>query len=295
MKKFIYFILIFSLKGETISPSLFSWFSASKLSQAGGGSLVITPTSRFGNAANNLLDRRFSTSFILYPADIQAQSVAILIPYSSALITAAINHISYGAFKGLDENAIPTNNYNSSETWIRIGYSVLSKNIPIRYGMSNQLLLSKLGDYSLTKYYCSLGAIWKIKKYKTNIGLSINDILINTEGINKKQPLKYNIGFSKQLAYLPLQISLDYLSINNPEHKDYFISGIFSISKNLGFSWGTSTRKYSQNTKQSVINTILGSSGIGMNYKNNELTVGYGLYFYGTGGWTSGLDFSINF
>ena len=295
MKKFVFFILIFSLKGQTFSPSLFSWFPASKLSQAGGGSLILTPSSRSGNAANWSLSRTFSTSFILYPADIQAQSVAILIPYSSALITAAINHISYGTFKGLDENAIPTNNYNSSETWIRIGYSFLSKNIPIRYGMSNQLLLSKLGEYSLTKYYCSLGAIWEIKKYKTNIGLSINDISINTGGINNKQPLKYNIGFSKQLAYLPLQISLDYLSINNPEHKDYFISGIFSISKNLGFSWGTSTRKYSQNTKESVINTILGSSGIGMSYKNNELTVGYGLYFYGTGGWTSGLDFSINF
>ena len=288
MKKFVFLILIFSLKGETISPSLFSWFSASKLSHAGGGSLIITPSSRSGNAANGSLSRSFSTSFILYPADIQAQSVALLIPNSNKLITTAINHISYGTFKGFDENAIQTKNYNSSETWIRIGYSVLSKNIPIRYGISNQLLLSKLGNQSLTKYYCSIGAIWKIQKYKTDLGLSINDI-------NKKSPLKYNIGFSKQLNYLPLKISIDYLSINNGVYKDYFISGVFSISKNLNLNWGTSTRKYSQDTKESVINTIFGSSGIGMSYKNNELIIGYGLYFYGTGGWTNGLDLSINF
>ena len=69
----------------------------------------------------------------------------------------------------------------------------------------------------------------------------------------------------------------------------------FSISKNLNLIWGTSTRKYSQDTKESVMNTIFGSSGIGMNYKSNELIIGYGLYFYGTGGWTNGLDLSINF
>ena len=298
MKKFIYFILVLSIKGDSVSPSLFSWFSASKLSQAGGGSLILAPSSRFGNAANGSLNRSFTTSFVLYPADIQAQSVALLIPQSNRLITTVINHISYGTFQGFDESAMPTNNYNSSDTWIRIGYSVLSKNIPIRYGISNQLLLSKLGDYSLTKYYCSLGAKWEIKKYKTDIGISIDDISINIDSINNtnnKSPLKYNIGISKPLAYLPLKISIDYLAINNSDYKDYFISGIFSISKNLNLSWGTSTRKYSQDTKKSVMNTIFGSSGIGMNYKNHELIIGYGLYFYGTGGWTNGLDFSINF
>jgi len=298
MKKFIFLILIYSLKGDAISPSLFSWFSASKLSRAGGGSLLTTPNSRSVNAANGATGRSFSTSFILYPADIQAQSFALLIPKSNQLITAAINHISYGTFKGFDENAIPTNNYNSSDTWIRVGYSILSKKIPIRYGISNQLLLSKLGEHSLSKYYCSLGAIWKIKKYKTDIGFSVEDLSINinpVNHINDRAPLKYNIGISKQLAYLPLIISIDYLSINIPKFKDYFISGIFSISKNLSLSWGTSTRKYSQDTKENVINTIFGSSGIGMNYKNNELIISYGLYFYGTGGWTNGLDLSINF
>jgi hypothetical protein len=149
MKKFIYFILVLSIKGDSVSPSLFSWFSASKLSQAGGGSLILAPSSRFGNAANGSLKRSFTTSFVLYPADIQAQSVALLIPQSNRLITTVINHISYGTFQGFDESAMPTNNYNSSDTWIRIGYSVLSKNIPIRYGISDQLLLSKLGEYSL--------------------------------------------------------------------------------------------------------------------------------------------------
>jgi len=298
MKKFIILFLFYYLNGDTISPSLYSWFSASKLSQAGGGNLNMSPNSRSANPANLSLSRSFSTSFILYPAGIQAQSVSLLIPQSNRLITVAINHISYGTFKGYDENAIPTNNYSSSDTWMRLGYSGLSKNLPISYGISNQLYFSKLGKYSSMIFYLSLGAIWNIKKYKTNIGLSIDDISINKSRINnviEKSPLRYNIGVCKKLEYLPLKISIDYLSINNKKNKDYFISGIFSLPKNLSFIWGTSTRKLSQNIKESVIKTIFGSSGVGISYKDNGIIIGYGLYFYGTGGWTNGLDLSINF
>ena len=298
MKNFLILFLFSYLNGDTISPSLYSWFSASKLSQAGGGNLNMSPNSRSANPANLSLSRSFSTSFVLYPAGIQAQSVSLLIPQSNRLITVAINHISYGTFKGYDENAIPTNNYSSSDTWMRLGYSRLSKNLPISYGISNQLYFSKLGEQSSAIFYSSLGAIWNIKKYKTNIGLSIDDISINISPINnvtEKSPLRYNIGVSKKLEYLPLKISVDYLSINNKKNKDYFISGIFSLPKNLSFIWGTSTRKLSQNIKESVIKTILGSSGVGINYKDNGIIIGYGLYFYGTGGWTNGLDLSINY
>ena len=298
MKKFIILFVFYYLNGDTISPSLYSWFSASKLSQAGGGNLNMSPNSRSANPANLSLSRSFSTSFVLYPAGIQAQSVSLLIPQSNRLITVAINHISYGTFKGYDENAIPTNNYSSSDTWMRLGYSRLSKRLPINYGISNQLYFSKLGEYSSTIFYLSLGAIWNIKKYKTNIGLSIDDISINISpiiNVTEKSPLRYNIGVSKKLEYLPLKISVDYLSINNKKNKDYFISGIFSLPKNLSFIWGTSTRKLSQNIKESVIKTILGSSGVGIDYKDNGIIIGYGLYFYGSGGWTNGLDLSINF
>ena len=298
MKNFLILFLFYYLNGDTISPSLYSWFSASKLSQAGGGNLNMSPNSRSANPANVSVSRSFSTSFVLYPAGIQAQSVSLLIPQSNRLITVAINHISYGTFKGYDENAIPTNNYSSSDTWIRLGYSKLSKNFPISYGISNQLYFSKLGEYSSTIFYLSLGTIWNIKKYKTNIGLSIHDISINISPINniiEKSPLRYNIGVSKKLEYLPLKISIDYLSINNKKNKDYFISGIFSLPRNLSFILGTSTRKFSQNIEESVIKTILGSSGVGFNYKDKGIIIGYGLYFYGTGGWTNGLDLSIDF
>ena len=265
---------------------------------AGGGNLIMIPTSRSANPANSSLQRSFSTSFILYPAGIQAQSISVLIPKSNSLITVAINHISYGTFKGYDENAIPTNNYSSSDTWMRLGYSGANEKLPIRYGISNQLYYSKLENYSITKLLFSGGLIWQIKKYKTNIGLSIDDVTIQINPVSdiiKSSPAKYNIGVHKELAYLPLIISIDYLCFNNTKNKDYFISGIFILSKKISFSWGTSTRKFDQNIKENILKTIMGSSGAGISYKYDGIVIGYGLYFYGTGGWTNGLDLSINF
>ena len=298
MKNSIILVLFCYLNGATGLPSLNSWFSASKLSMAGGGNLIMIPTSRSVNPANSSLQRSFSTSFILYPAGIQAQSISVLIPKSNSLITVAINHISYGTFKGYDENAIPTNNYSSSDTWMRLGYSGAIEKLPIRYGISNQLYYSKLENYSITKLLFSGGLIWQIKKYKTNIGLSIDDVTIQINPVSdiiKSSPAKYNIGVHKELAYLPLIISIDYLCFNNTKNKDYFISGIFILSKKISFSWGTSTRKFDQNIKENILKTIMGSSGAGISYKYDGIVIGYGLYFYGTGGWTNGLDLSINF
>ena len=298
MKNSIILVLFCYLNGATGLPSLNSWFSASKLSMAGGGNLIMIPTSRSVNPANSSLQRSFSTSFILYPAGIQAQSISVLIPKSNSLITVAINHISYGTFKGYDENAIPTNNYSSSDTWMRLGYSGANEKLPIRYGISNQLYYSKLENYSITKLLFSGGLIWQIKKYKTNIGLSIDDVTIQINPVSdiiKSSSAKYNIGVHKELAYLPLIISIDYLCFNNTKNKDYFISGIFILSKKISFSWGTSTRKFDQNIKENILKTIMGSSGAGISYKYDGIVIGYGLYFYGTGGWTNGLDLSINF
>ena len=297
MRKLLFLYLLYFLEATPISPGLNSWFSASKLSYAGGGSLIFTPNSRVANPANYFSKRCFSTSFILYPAGIQAQSASISIPKKSQLLTAAINHISYGTFNGYSEDAAPTDNYTSSETWLRFDYSSLLNKYPIRYGVSNQFYFSKFEEQKTTNLYFSLGVIWNLEKYKASIGLSIDDLSIKISSNSKTSqdpPLKYNIGLSKKLKYLPLKVSLNYLSIAK-NNQDYFISGIFSISKQLSLSWGTSSRKFFQSTNENVLKTILGSSGFGISFMKNDITICYGLYLYGTGGLVNGVDLSIKF
>jgi len=137
-----------------------------------------------------------------------------------------------------------------------------------------------------------------LDKYNLDIGGRVKDLLLihkSTDMRASDNSLKIEMGFCKKLTYLPLKLSIDCIISNDLRTEDYFISGVFTISKNIYWTAGTSTRKYSQNTEQSLTRTIFGSSGIGVNYKNKDLTIGYGLYFYGTGGFSNGLDLTINF
>ena len=295
MRYLIILLLFSNLNGQSILPSLHSWFSAIELSMAGGGSLIISPTARIKNPANSMLKKSFSTSLILYPAEIQAQSLAVSYPLEKQIILVGINHVSYGSFQGYDENAIPTNNYNSNDTWIKLGYTTKPEVKNINYGFSTQIYFSNLANYNYSSILFSGGFIWQIKKYNLNIGLSIEDIMFHFNSYNNISPMRYMLGIKKKLNHLPLELSIDYLFLNNNIKKDLFISGSFKINNKINFYLGTSTRKNIQNTEVSILNSILGSSGIGFNYGDNKILFGYGLYFYGTGGYINGIDLRFYF
>jgi len=296
--KFILFLILLlsSLQSNQSRPGLSVWFTANELSLAGGGKLLFNPNSR--NVDLNVISegKFFSTSFILYPAGIQAQSASMSLSKSNKFIITSINHVSYGTFKGYDENAVSTGNYTSSDTWLRFGYNEESKRLPFKYGVSNQIYISKLEDIISTSIYSSFGLVWTIKKYNLDIGWTTNDILLfydrSTDDINS---MDFLIGVCKDLVHLPLKLSIESKLSTSLIPKDYFLSGTFYISENITLNLGTSTRKFSQDTEQNLSQTIFGSSGIGVFFKNKELVIGYGLYLYGTGGFSSGLDMSINF
>ena len=299
MKVFIFLIsFTSSLIANDVRPGLYSWFSASELSFAGGGSLLLRPNARDLNLSKTTIEKSVATSYIFYPAGIQAQSASLLLLVNSKVIISSINHISYGAFKGYDENAIQTDNYTSSDTWIRLGFLESFKKLPLRFGMSNQVYFSKLENYKSTFLYTSFGLVWEIEKYKLEIGTMINDFLLihndNSRGsINNEA--NFNIGLCKDLIYLPLKISIDFRTSDYTAFESSYISGEFTVSDALSINLGTSTRKFSQNTEQSLSQTIFGASGVGIVFKNKDLVIGYGLYLYGTGAFSSGFDLSTNF
>ena len=296
MKFILFLTLLSSLQSNQSRPGLSVWFSANELSFAGGGKLLFNPNGR--NVDLNVISKGklFSTSFIFYPAGIQAQSASLLLAKNDKSIITSINHVSYGTFKGYDENAVATGNYTSSDTWFRFGYNEKSKTLPFNYGVSNQFYISKLEDIISTSIYSSFGLVWKIKKYKLDIGWTVNDILLfNNRSTNDINSTDFLIGVCKDLVHLPLKLSIDSKLSTSLVPKDYFLSGTFYILENIALNLGTSTRKFSQNTEQNLSQTIFGSSGVGVLFKNKELVIGYGLYFYGTGGFSSGFDMSINF
>ena len=66
--------------------------------------------------------------------------------------------------------------------------------------------------------------------------------------------MKLVLSSSKKLAYLPLTIYFDLLSSKDSKRDEYFLGGIFSLKNKLMISYGSSSRKITQN-----INTNLKS------------------------------------
>lgn len=67
MKIALGLILIASLFANENRPGLSTWFSASELSHAGGGKLLMKANSRNVNMITSVKNQSFSTSFIFIP------------------------------------------------------------------------------------------------------------------------------------------------------------------------------------------------------------------------------------
>ena len=69
----------------------------------------------------------------------------------------------------------------------------------------------------------------------------------------------------------------------------------FIYSEKIKILAGSSTRKFDQNTSQSLITSLLGSTGFGLSYETKKILVQYGFYYYGIGTRVDGLNIGMSF
>ena len=298
MKKYLIILILGQLYAESGFPGFNAWTSSSRLAMAGAGLLIKIPVAAYGNPAALLINRIFSTSFVQYPAEIHGQAVAIVFPKFNGGVTCALRRLSYGVFERLDENAVSTGNYISSDTWVNAGYSKQLKNYPISYGFTSWLFYSNLDSHHTTALYFSCGMIWFWKKQRAALGLSLDNMGFILQSISMDKdilPIKITIGITKQLFHLPLTLAIDGVHSLHEHHSDIFIGGIFSLPYDINLKWGTSTLKFNQNIRQEIWKSILGATGFGLYFNYGAINTGVGTYFYGTSGWVTGLDLNVRF
>ena len=69
-----------------------------------------------------------------------------------------------------------------------------------------------------------------------------------------------------------------------------FIGGNFNVGKNFQLRAGSSTRKIEHNIKKGMTQSILGSTGMGVGYRNESVFCHYGFYIYGTTAFIQGIE-----
>jgi len=282
-----------SIYSKTSFPGVDTFSSTVHLSMGGAGYLKFS-SSNFNVNPSIFGGKIFSASIIKYPASIVNQNMGITLPMiNNGFCSFSINHISYGTFDGYTENFEPTGSYNSSDTRISGSYGRTFSKIPLRIGMRSNYYLLKYGNQRFRILSLGIGFAISSKKQGTTLGFSIHDIAINLSKNKIDLNSQFIISGSKKLKYLPLELYID-LTSKDQSDRTLFFGGEFDISNSFKFRFGSSTRKFNQNIEQSLFSSIVGASGLGFGYKSQNIFFNYGVYMFGTGALTQGIEISIS-
>ncbi len=302
MKKILIIVsvAISALFGEISYPGLLAWSHAPTLAFAGGGRSVFSTDSDRLNPAllSYKQSRQFFASIIQYPAGIYYESITMIVPKGNKVRSFSVRHQSYGIFQGYDAESNPTGKYQSGETIVTGGTSHKIDNMPIRFGVSASLFYSQLGSYSSSGLFLNGGVLLEIPIIQGFVGLNMENVgyvLSRYTDTKENFPSQIGFSFSKKLAHLPLQFMIEAPYSIQSKETHYILAGEFQLVNGIQIRLGTSSNRIHQNIKQSVSQSALSGTGIGLGYSGKDYTIGMSTYFYGTGGWVYGVEFGGTF
>ncbi|MFL2983160.1 MAG: hypothetical protein ACJZ12_02065 [Candidatus Neomarinimicrobiota bacterium] len=278
---------------KTSFPGLDIFSSSLNLGMGGAGYLM-TPSPSYSNVNPSMYKGNFfSSSIIKYPASIINQNVGIIIPLHKGFGGFSLNYLSYGTFNGYDEDAQSIGTFNASDTKLTTYYAIRLINYPLNIGLSTNIFMSNYNNYKFYNSTLNMGFNLDLEQFGILLGISIHDIGKTFGDLKINFDPKLVFSCSKKLKHLPLTLYTDLIAKKNLA-SIISIGGEFQIGDKIQFRLGTSTKKFNQNTKNKIINTILGSTGIGLSLKTQDIFFHYGVFLYGTGAIIQGFEVGID-
>ncbi|NOZ03895.1 MAG: hypothetical protein GXO92_04710 [FCB group bacterium] len=295
------FLLLLSggMRAQSAYSGLENWFHTETLSMAGaGGTLSSVESDRLNPAALGELPRQFHLSFLRYPADINAESLSLILPAGRGFYALGLRHLNYGLFEGFDADGQSTDNYTAGDTWVTLSAGETLKSRKISWGITAGLFLSRLENYQSTALVFTPGILFDIKSVNGKLGISLQNlgkVIDRYTRVRERLPTTVVTSVSKRLEHLPLELFVDGGYRLTTETFWLRLGGIFRLPYNFQLKWGTNTDKFSQQTRTNIGKDFIGSSGVGLSYRFEEYHFDLGSYFYGTGGWISSIGFGVTF
>ena len=285
----IYFYIFFFFQLNAAGyKALNYWYHPNSVSLVGA-------SSNYFNAENDRLnpayiyntEKLMNLSFVQYPSEITSQLAQVIYPSKKFGLAATVRHISYGIFKGYNENGIPTSNYSASDTWFScsVARSFYSENIYL--GASAGYFYSNIGELSSTLLTGTTGISLNINRYNMNIGIALRNLTIKMKSYSSDRsssPILINVSSSKKLAYLPLIILIDSDFDIQTKLNNVRLSGIITLTKDINFKLGTSINRADQSENIGFLKDFFADTGLGFSIATKQYIVDLGTYFYGMGG-----------
>ncbi|MFC1563020.1 PorV/PorQ family protein [candidate division KSB1 bacterium] len=173
-----------------------------------------------------LKNKTGTITYLNHLLDINAGVVGYAQPVlNRGVLGIGINYLNYGDLEGRTEEGFETGTFGAYDYAVTLSYADKVFN-NIKAGISAKFINSKIENYSASAVALDLGFIYRIEKHKANIGFSLINIGSSTKAfIETKESLPSQIkgGFSKELAHLPVILSIEIRRFN--DNKFQYLGG----------------------------------------------------------------------
>jgi len=232
-------------------------------------------------------------SLIRYPAEIQSEIVEWRMPWGSRMSAISIRHLGYGIFEKRDQYGIKTGQFSAGETWA--SFSLAHSLFPLfDIGFTGGVLLSRIENVTASLAIFTLGGVFNISRFDMRVGFSIRHLgttLDSYTSHNEPIPTNVNLGITQNLAYLPLELSVDGTWWYQEDRGQFRLGGEFSLPYHIKLRLGTSSHRLDQKTNQ-LWHDIATDTGLGFGYQTPNLSVDLGVHYRGVAGTAIGIGFS---
>lgn len=210
--------------GGSLSEFGFLRLDTSARSAALGSSLTAAPstdaTAFYYNPAlgTQATSNQVMASYTNFIADSQVGTVA----YSHhidglATVGAGVRYVDWGSFDGRDAQGVPTGDFAARDVALTVGLATALTE-RIRYGANVHLVYSAIESARATAAAVDAGIQahwpeqqWSVAASVHHLGRTLSDFGTASTDL----PVDWRIGVAKELAYLPLQVSVTGYDLHN--------------------------------------------------------------------------------
>lgn len=232
-------------------------------------------------------------SIIRYPAEIQSEIVEWRMSWGARTGAISIRHLGYGIFEERNEDGLRTGQFSAGETWASLSLAQsLFHSFDI--GVTGGALLSRIDNVTASLAVFTMGGVLTIHRFDMRVGFSIRHVGVTLDsytGHSEPIPTNVNLGMTKRLEHLPLELSIDGTWWEREGREVIRLGGEFTLPYGLSLRLGTSSNRVDLKTDQ-LWQDITTGMGLGVGYQIQNMSVDLGIQYRGVAGTAIGLGFS---
>ncbi|MCF6269011.1 MAG: type IX secretion system protein PorQ [Melioribacteraceae bacterium] len=278
----IIIVLLFGIVTQSLGQNTYDFLrvdSSPRAAALAGAYVAINddPNIIFYNPAGitNVENVPISFSFMKYIVDINSVSLASTFNIDGiGKFASSLQYINYGDFEERDESGNKLGNFKPSDLALTLAYGN-SFDENLTYGIGLKLIYSNIADYTSLGVAGDFGIQYSLPQNGWNFGLSILNIGNQLTYYNEARedlPTSIQLGGSKKLEHMPLQLFFAFTRLNDEDRLKFFnIGAEFTLSKIIQLRFGYNNIKREEYKVASSAGLGGFSFGIGIDVKGYDV------------------------